>query len=141
MVVYLARQAIVDSIAISSFDPIQQGKSYAEFFPVRLHLIEVVSYVLMGLIMMALVIFIESFFSSGVPSGRLYQRFFLMSTIESGVLFAAHGFHFILAIAYGLVGWFSAIVPGVELVIFAAFFFLYTREKGRPLRPLPRRPG
>ena len=138
VVIYFARQAIVDSIALSSLSSLNAGnQAFAFYRGLQLRSSDAFSYLIMGLVLLIMIVFVEFYFRSGVPSGRVTRRFMLVTVVEIGVLFASHATYFILANINGVVGWSSALVPGLELAALALCVVLFVWLRRRPILALP----
>ncbi len=83
------------------------------------------SYMLIGLILVGVLVFLEYWYRTGVPSGRLLPRFLLVTTIEVGALLLAHGAYFVVAKLAGVMPWRGVYIPAFELVAVALCVYLY----------------
>ncbi len=122
----LARDSLMNALAIaSSIGRTQQNPSQAFYSGLQIRAGDTWSYLLLGLALVLLVVFVEHWYRTGVPLGRLLPRFLLVTAVELGVLSAAHGIYFVLAASTGLIPWRSVYVPILELAATALFAGLY----------------
>ena len=82
-------------------------------------------YVLYGLAMVVVIAFLEHYYRNGVDMERLLSRFLKVTTIEIGVLAFAHIARIAISASLGSVAWTGLLIVAVEIVITAAFIWLY----------------
>ncbi len=131
----LARDAVMNALAIgSSMGRAQPNPSQAFYSGLQIRAGDTWSYLLLGIALVLLVVFVEHWYQTGVPLRRLLPRFLLVTAAELAVLFAAHGLYFVLARSAGLIPWSSASVPIFELAATALFVGLYAWRSRQPTR-------
>ena len=85
----LTRQALVNSVSVASLSRAKESAHAAFYIDLQIRAGDVWSYLVLGLVMVVVVVFLENYYRSAVPSGRLLARFLLVTTVTIGVLCAA----------------------------------------------------
>ncbi len=82
------------------------------------------SYLGLGLLVLILLVGLEHLYRTGVSSGELWKRFFLVSAIECGVLLLTHSIYFALEWSFSPLSWWILAIPVVEVLFMALFLWL-----------------
>lgn len=99
---------------------------YAQF---SLRATDVWSYMIIGILLIMVYVFLEWWYRTGVQKGRLWTRFFIVTAIECGVMFVLHMFYAIPALTIGLATLRDFYLPIGELLAAGVFVWLYQRQK------------
>lgn len=123
----VVRESVMDALVINASRNMG-ADNHADFYlGFQLRAVEPWTYMLYGLLMIVVVVFLENYFRGGVRQGRLLQRFLIVTGIEAGVLALAHGTRFAANIAIGGVSSTVLVLAVVELVA-AALLILFSRR-------------
>jgi hypothetical protein len=99
---------------------------YAQF---SLRATDVWSYLVIGVLLIIVYVFLEWWYRTGVQTGRLWVRFYSVTAIECGVMFVLNMLYIIPALIVG-VARLSDFYPLIgELLAAAVFIWLYHRQK------------
>jgi hypothetical protein len=131
LVLNMGREAILLGIVVSTAqsDATQSEKFYASL---RATAVTSWSILVVGLLVLILLVGIENFYRISVPSGKMIQRFFLVSGIELIVLFIAHAGYYVLLQSFRPATWMSYALLAVEILGAGVCIWLFRtlRKKG-----------
>ena len=123
----IARDSLVNLLAVSSA-PITQNDPRADFYiGMQIRAVDTWSFLLLGFLVVAAIVYIEYFYRSGVAKSRLLVRFLLVTAIEMGILGLAHLLNFIIAVSLNATSWLNVYLPLIELIVTGIFIWLYRR--------------
>lgn len=127
---HLVQHALVQTATVAAFGV--AGDPHAAYYAgLRIRAGDAWSYMLIGLLLVVVLVFLEHWYRTGVPSGRLLSRFVLATTVQLGVLSLAHGAYFVLARLAGVMPWHGVYVPALELAATTLCACLYRQRTGR----------
>jgi hypothetical protein len=87
------------------------------------------SILFLGIFMIVLLVVFEHFYRTGVNSGILFRRFFLVTWIEAAVLLILHIVFVLLRSAFIPISWFTIAILAVEAVISVVFLLLWNHSR------------
>lgn len=128
---YLAQHALVQMATVTVLGAASDPRE-ALYAGLRIRAGDAWSYMLVGLLLVLVLVFLEYWYRTGVSCGRLLSRFLLVTTVELGVLFLAHSAYFAVARLAGVMSWRSVYVPVLELAAIALCACLYRQRARQP---------
>jgi len=87
------------------------------------------SWMVVGLIAIALLVGFEHLYRTSVPDGSLWKRFFLVTGIEAAILLVIHSIYYALAQTFRPVGWMNITILVVEALTAGLFFWLWSTQR------------
>ncbi len=131
MVLLQARDAYLSVVVMSTYDRIKDNATALFYSNLQTRSLDQWSYLLLGLILVILIVFLEHFYRTGVQPGSLRLRFFQLTTIEFGVLFLANLTS--AAVVWDVSGftWRSLFYPLLELITTSIFIWLWIDNRRR----------
>jgi hypothetical protein len=125
MALLQARDAYLSAVVMATFDRFKDNATDLFYSSLQTRTMDQWSYLLVGLLLVVLIVFVEHFYRTGVQPGTLRLRFFQMTAIEFGVLFAANLTTTILVWNVSGFTWRSLFYPALELITTAIFIWLW----------------
>jgi hypothetical protein len=127
-VAFIVRNTYLLTFAMLTRDSALQSASGQFYQRLQGNAVERIGIVSLALALLVLVVVSESLYRTGVPLGQLGRRFFLLTTIELGILFVSHVLYFAQAVSVGLLPVSSGYVQLVELALLVLCAWLYARQ-------------
>jgi hypothetical protein len=124
----LVQSALVQMATIAALDTAGDPGAALDA-SLRIRFGDVWSYMLMGLILVAVVVFVEYWYRTGVEMGRLLARFLRVTVFQVALLFVVHSLYFAVARATGISSWSAIYVPLAELAGLLLCAFAYGRVR------------
>ncbi len=131
LVLFQLREAYLSVVVVSSYNSAQGNATALFYSAMQTRTLDQWSYLLLGLLLIVLIVFLENHYRSAVEPGRLRLRFFRVTALEFGLLFVAN---LVAAIVVWVVDSFSfrsLYYPLLELLTTAIFVWLW-RDALRP---------
>ena len=110
----LTRDVVSSALAVMAADATEKSRSAQFYVGLRLRAAEPWTFLLFGVIMIGVIVFVEYFYRTGAYQNRLLSRFFLFSAIEAGVLTLAHALRLGVSVHLGGSIWPGLLLPLVE---------------------------
>jgi hypothetical protein len=85
------------------------------------------SYPVLGIIMIVFVVWLEHYYRTGVPNGRLLARFLKVTAWTLAALGVGHTIFFIASLSANLTSWTGVLVPVAEFALAALLGWLAAR--------------
>jgi hypothetical protein len=123
----IARDSFVSLLAFLASPLTQNNKSADFYIGLQIRTADTWSFLILGFVVVASIVYIEYFYRSGVAKSRLLVRFLLITAIELAVLGLAHLTNFIIAVSIGATGWLNVYLPVIEIILMGIFIWLYLR--------------
>ncbi len=123
LVLNLARDTVLLAIVVDT----ARGKlTSSEMFyqSLRARAADTWTYLILGLLVVILLVALEHLYRTGVASGELWKRFFLVTAIECGVLVLTHSIYFALEWSFNPLAWWILAIPVIEALFMALFLWL-----------------
>ena len=126
-----ARDAYLSVVVMSTFNRFKENAADLFYSSLQTRTLDQWSYLFLGLLLVILIVAVENIYRTGVQPGRLRLRFFQVTTIEFGILFAANLASAI--VIWGVSGftWQSLFYPLLELITTIIFIWLWIDTKHR----------
>lgn len=132
-----ARDAYLSVVVISTYNRVKDNPTALFNASLQTRTMDQWSYLLLGLLLVVLIVFAEYFYRTGVQPGSLRLRFFQVTTVEFGVLFAANLTSAMVIWNVSGFTWQSLFYPVLELLTTIIFIWLWIdtrrRRMGAPL--------
>jgi|GEM_PF-1108800 len=123
----IAQGSLINLLAFLA-SPLTANDKRADFYiGLQIRAADTWSYVVLGLLIVAVIAFVEHYYRTGVAQHRLLIRFLMVTSIQMMVLSLAHLTNFIIGISIGAVGWMNVFLPLIEIILTAVFFWLNRR--------------
>jgi hypothetical protein len=123
----IARGTFVQLLAFSAAPVVQNDKTADFYIGLQIRAADTWSYVFLGVLIVAVIVFVEHFYRTGAAQGHLLVRFLLLTGIEIGLLSLAHLSNFIMAVSLGATSWINIYLPVIEIIVTGIFIWLYMR--------------
>jgi hypothetical protein len=133
MVLLQARDAYLSALVMSTYDRFKDNPTNLFYSSLQTRSLDQWSYLLLGLFLVILIVFIEYFYRTGVQPGSLRLRFFQVTAVEFGVLFLANLTSAIVVWEVSGFTWRSLFYPLLELLTTVIFIWLWTDTRRRRL--------
>jgi len=133
MALLQVRDAYLSALVMSTYDRFKDNATDLFNSSLQIRSMDQWSYLLLGLLLVILIVFIEHSYRTGVHPGSLRLRFFLVTAVEFGVLFAANLTSAILVWVVSGFTWRSLFYPLLELVTTTIFIWLWIDNRRRKL--------
>jgi hypothetical protein len=124
VVALLARDALMNSLAVASTANLTPGEPGAFDVGMRLRALGSWTYPIIGVILVVAIVFLEHHYRTAPSTPRLLARFIKTMAITLIVLFVGHLVLFIASRSAGVMGWAGAWLPALELAVVALLFAL-----------------
>ena len=118
---YVARDAFLLLQSINSLNRPERTTTEQFYYNLRSVAVTEWSLLLTGVILVLVVVVIEHFCRTGVPNGRLWQRFCLVTWIEFTILVLSNIPNFVLKGSLGVFTWSTLYYPSIELLVAGLF--------------------
>jgi hypothetical protein len=125
------RDAYLSAVVISSFNRNQNNATALFNSSMQTRTLDTWSYLLLGLVLVILIVFLEYFYRSGVLPGKLRRRFFKVTTFEFGILFIANLTSTVVVWQVSGFTWGSLFYPILELLTTGIFIWLWAENRRR----------
>ena len=134
MVLLQARDAYLSVVVLTTFDRYKDNATDLFYSSLQTRTLDQWSYLLLGLLLVVLIVFIEHFYRTGVQPGILRLRFFQVTAIEFAGLFLANLTS--AMVIWGVSGftWRSLFYPLLELLTTIIFIWLWIDTRRRKMR-------
>ena len=116
MVLLQARDAYLSVVIMTTYDRFKDNASELFYSSLQTRSLDTWSYLLLGLLLVILIVFIEYFYRTGVQPQKLRLRFIQVTAIEFGVLFLANLTSAMVIWNVGGFTWQSLFYPMLELI-------------------------
>ncbi len=133
VVALLARDALMNSLTMSSVTEIKPGAIGALDASLRLRAVGTWSYPILGVILVVLVVFLEHYYRTAATTTLLLARFVKVAALTLIVLFVGHLVFFLTSRATGVMDWAGVLLPALELVVVGLLFGIYAWLRRRPV--------
>lgn len=133
MVLLQARDAYLSALVMSTYDRFKDNATNLFYSSLQTRSLDQWSYLLLGLFLVILIVFIEYFYRTGVQPGSLRLRFFQVTAVEFGVLFLANLTSAIVVWEVSGFTWRSLFYPLLELLTTVIFIWLWIDTRRRRL--------
>ncbi len=133
VVALLARDALMNSLTMSSVSDIEPGALGALDTSLRLRAVGTWSYPIIGVILVVLVVFLEHYYRTAASTALLLARFVKAAALTLIVLFVGHLVLFLTSRSAGVMDWAGAWLPALELVVVGLLFGIYAWLRRRPV--------
>lgn len=133
MVLLQARDAYLSALVMSTYDRFKDNATNLFYSSLQTHSLDQWSYLLLGLLLVILIVFIEYFYRTGVQPESLRLRFFQVTAVEFGVLFLANLTSAIVVWEVSGYTWRSLFYPLLELLTTTIFIWLWIDTHRRRL--------
>lgn len=129
LALYLLREVVISAMVVSTSQA-DMTKSEAFYRSLQVGAFTNWSFVVLGILWIAMIVIIEHVYRTGVPIGHLWPRFFLVTGIELVVFCVSHITNIILQSSFRTVSLAVTAIPVVEAVLAALFLWLWhNRQK------------
>lgn len=128
----LLRDAIMNALVVGASANMSDDAHTAFYLGFQLRAVEPWTYMLFGILMIVLVVFLETFYRTGAAIGRLLQRFMIVTGIQAVVLAAAHVIRFAASSSLGSAPSLILLLAAIELAVAAALIFFSRRLAHQP---------
>jgi hypothetical protein len=119
-----ARDAIINAINIRTAGAMQGMTTGAFDLGMRARAASAWSYLILGVVMIVFVVWLEHYYRTAGSNGKLLARFLKITAWTLAILGAGHAIYFIAARSANLSGWTGILVPAVEFILAALFWWL-----------------
>jgi hypothetical protein len=123
------RDAILASLAVASLNRYQSNARDAFNFNLKLRATDVSSWIGVGIVLVILIVYIEFLYRTGMPVGRLWSRFFLVTAIGFGILALTGLTNDLLRAVIGAFTWRGLFLPVVQSLVAVYFFWLWRSRR------------
>ena len=131
MVMLQARDAYLSVVVLSTYDRFKENATALFYSSLRTRMVDQWSYLLLGILIVILIVFIENLYRSGVKQRRLRIRFVQVTAIEFGVLFLSNLTAAIVVWEVSGFTWQSLFYPALELITMIIFIWLWIDTRHR----------
>jgi hypothetical protein len=131
MVLLQVRDAYLSVLVISTYDRFKDNATALFNLSLQTRSLDQWSYLLLGLFLVILIVFIEYFYRTGVQPGSLRLRFFQVTAVEFGALFAANLTSAMVIWDVSGFTWRSLFYPLLELITTTIFIWLWIDTRRR----------
>lgn len=128
----LLRDAIMNALVVGASGNMSDDAHAAFYLGFQLRAVEPWTYMLFGILMIVLVVFLETFYRTGAAIGRLLQRFMIVTGIQAVVLAAAHVIRFAASSSLGSAPSLILLLAIIELAVAAVLIFFSRRLAHQP---------
>ena len=118
-------------VVMSTYDRFKDNATALFYSYLQTRSLDQWSYLLLGLLLVVLIVFVENFYRTGVQPGTLRLRFFQVTTIEFGVLFLANLTSAMVIWDVSGFTWRSLFYPLLELITTTIFVWLWIDNRRR----------
>lgn len=135
LALFQVREAYLSLVSVATYNR-THGNTTAEFYAsLQARSLDQWSYLLLGVLLIVLIVFLEHYYRTGVASRRLRLYFFAVTWIEFAVLLVAELGS--AAAVWSVAGftWRSLFYPVLELISGAIFIWLWLDTRRRILSP------
>ena len=129
MVLYQGRDALFSVVVVTTYDRFKDNATALFYSSLQTRSMDQWSYLLLGLLLIVLIVFIEHYFRTGVQPGSLRLRFFQVTMIEFGVLCLANLINAIVVWDVSGFTWRSLFYPLLELITTVVFVWLWLEAR------------
>ncbi len=128
----LVQSALVQMATIAALDTAGDPGAALDA-SLRIRFGDVWSYMLIGLILVAVVVFVEHWYRTGVETGRVLVCFLHVTVFQFAILFVVHSVYFAMARAAEINDWSAIYIPCAELagVLLCAFAYGRARQRAK----------
>ncbi len=125
------RDAYLSAVVMASFNRYQNNATALFNSSMQTRTLDTWSYLVLGLVLVILIVFLEHFYRTGVIPQKLRLRFFQVTTLEFAVLFIANMIS--TAVVWQVSGftWGSLFYPILELITTGIFIWLWAENRRR----------
>jgi uncharacterized membrane protein len=131
MALLQARDAYLSVVVMSTFNRLKDNAADLFYSSLQTRTLDQWSYLFLGLLLVILIVAVEYLYRTGVQPGKLRLRFFQVTAIEFGVLFAANLTSAIVIWDVSGFTWGSLFYPLLELITTVIFIWLWIDNKRR----------
>lgn len=124
VVALLARDALMNALAMASTANLTPGEPGAFDVGMRLRAFGTWTFPIIGVILVVAIVFLEHHYRTAPSTPRLLARFIKVTAITLIVLFVGHLVLFMVSRSAGLMGWSGALLPAFELLVVVLLFAL-----------------
>ena len=131
LTLFQLRDALLSVLVMSTYDRVKDNATALFNSSLQTRNMDQWSYLLLGLLLVVLLVFVEYFYRSGVQPGTLRLRFFQVTAVEFVVLFAANLMSAIVVWQVSGFTWRSLFYPLLELITAVIFIWLWIDTRRR----------
>jgi hypothetical protein len=131
IVLLQVRDASLSVVVISTYDRFKDNATALFYSSLQTRTMDQWSYLLLGLLLVILIVFIEYFYRTGVQPGSLWLRFFQVTAVEFGALFVANLISAMVIWDVSGFTWQSLFYPLLELLTTTIFIWLWIDTRRR----------
>lgn len=126
-----ARDAYLSVVVLSTYNRVKDNPTDLFYSSLQTRTMDQWSYLLLGLLLVILIVFIEHFYRMGVQPGSLRLRFIQVTTVEFGILFVANLTTAMIVWDVSGFTWRSLYYPLIELLATIIFIWLWIDTRRR----------
>jgi hypothetical protein len=131
LTLFQLRDAYLSVVVMSTYDRFKDNATALFYSSLQTRSLDQWSYLLLGLLLVILIVFIEYFYRTGVLPGSLRLRFFQVTAVEFGALFVANLISAMVIWDVSGFTWQSLFYPLLELLTTTIFIWLWIDTRRR----------